>query len=119
MPSPILTDGAIFTCGHKGVATSPSISNLASNVTIGGHKPILAGAIISGTFAGCTWPALSGVGAPACSTFSLPPPSEASVTIGGVPVYTAADETAIALASDSVNGQVGMSISESQTLVTA
>jgi hypothetical protein len=122
MPSTILTDGATFTCAHHGtgtVATGISISALAANVTIGGHKPILAGATISATpfFAGCIF----GVppGSQPCVGFTLPPPSEQTLTIGGQPVYTAADAAAIAAVPSSGNGQPGLTISEPQTLVTA
>jgi hypothetical protein len=120
MPSPILTDGATFTCAHKGVAsvaTGLSISSLASNVTIAGHKPILAGATVSGLFAGCVY--TDAKGPKPCASFSLPPPSGSTVTIGGQTVYAAADATTIALAPEAGNGQPGLSISEPQTLVTA
>ncbi len=119
MPSPILTDGATFTCGHQGtasVATGLSISSLAWNVTIKGHKPILAGATILGTFAGCTNPPPSGG---PCSSFTLPAPSEQTVTIGGQTVYTTADAPTIALVPENKNGQPGLRISEPQTLVSA
>jgi hypothetical protein len=114
MPSVILTDGATFTCKHGGtgtVATGISISNLAEKVTISGHKPILAGATITGFTAasGCT----------PCVGFSLPPPSEQSLTIGGVAVYTAADASTIAIAPSTGNGIPGLTISEPQDLVTA
>jgi hypothetical protein len=122
MPSAILTDGATFTCQHGGTGTVAngiiSISAVAASVTIGGHKPILAGATISFTPAsGCTFPP----GGPPnpCSAFSLPAPSEQTLTIGGHSVYTAADAAAIALISNIGNGQPGLRISETQTLVTA
>jgi hypothetical protein len=122
MSSVILTDGATFTCPHHGtgtVATGISISALAEEFTIGGHKPILAGATITGftALSGCTF-MLAGVSTP-CVGFSLPPPSEQTLTIGGQPVYTAADAAAIALVPSTGNAQVGLTISESQTLVTA
>jgi hypothetical protein len=122
MPSPILTDGATFTCPHGGKGTTKTgitISALAADVTIGGQKPILAGATITGfTLAsGCSFQ-VSGVSTP-CIGFSLPPPSGQAVTIGGQPVYTAADAGAIALAPSTGNGVPGLSISEPQTLVTA
>jgi hypothetical protein len=122
MPSTILTDGATFTCAHHGtgtVATGIVISALAADVTIGGHKPILAGATISATpfFAGCIFADTHGPNP--CTRFTLPAPSEQTLTIGGKPVYTAADATAIAAAPSSGNGQPGLTISEPQTLVTA
>ena len=122
MSSAILTDGATFTCKHGGtgtVASGLSISNLASNVTIGGHKPILAGAIVSGftTAMGCTF-APAGTPKP-CQGFTLPPPSEQSLTIGGLAVYTADDASAIALIPSSGNGVPGLQISEPQNLVSA
>jgi hypothetical protein len=122
MPSAILTDGATFTCPHQGtgtVATGISISALATEFTIGGHKPILAGARITGFTAasGCTF-TLAGVSTP-CIGFSLPPPSEQTLTIGGQPVYTVADATAIALVPSTGNAQPGLTIKEPQTLVTA
>jgi len=119
MPSAILTDGATFTCGHKGsgtVASGITISSLAQNVTIGGHKPILAGATISGVFKGCTNPA--NAGGP-CTSFTLQTPSEQSFTIGGQSVYTAADAAVVALVPDNVNHQPGLTISETQELMTA
>jgi hypothetical protein len=122
VPSAILTDGATFTCPHKGtgtVASGISISALADVVTIGGHKPILAGATITGFTAasGCTFG--SPPGSQPCMGFQLPPPSEQTLTIGGQAAYTAADASAIALAPSTGNSQPGLTISESQTLVTA
>jgi hypothetical protein len=123
MPSAILTDGATFTCHHGGTGTVASgiisISALAENVTIGGHKPILAGASITGfTLAsGCTFQ-VSGASTP-CVGFTLTAPSEQTLTIGGQPVYTAADAAAIALAPSTGNSIPGLTISEPQTLVTA
>jgi hypothetical protein len=122
MPSVILTDGATFSCPHHGtgtVATGISISALAANVTIGGHKPILAGATITGFTAasGCIFG--SPPGSQPCVGFTLPSPSEQTLTIGGQPVYTAADAVAIGLAKSSGNQQPGLTISEPQTLVTA
>jgi hypothetical protein len=119
MPSPILTDGATFTCKHGGIGTVASgitISSLAQNVTIGGHKPILAGATISGVFKGCTNPAIA---KGPCTSFTLQTPSEQSFTIGGQFVYTAADAATIALVPDKGNNQPGLTISEPQELVTA
>ncbi len=121
MPSPILTDGATFTCAHGGTGTAVtgiSISSLAENVTIGGHKPILAGATISGVFKGCTYPAISG-GGPPCSSFTLQAPLEDSFTIEGQGIYTTSDAATIALVPDNANKQPGLTISEPQTLVTA
>jgi hypothetical protein len=121
MPSQILTDGATFTCPHGGAGTVASgivsISSLADNVTISGHKPILNGAMISGftTASGCQPPG----SAPPCGSFSLPPPSGQSLTIGGVAVYTAADAATIALVPSAGNGTPGLTISEPQELVTA
>ncbi len=122
MPSQILTDGATFTCKHGGtgtVASGITISSLAENVTIGGHKPILAGATIAGftTASGCTYS--TAAGPQPCIGFSLPTPSEQTVTIGGVAVYTAADASNIALVQSTGNGIPGLSISEPQELVTA
>jgi hypothetical protein len=122
MPSAILTDGATFTCPHGGtgtIATGISISAVAADVTIAGHKPILADAIIAGftPASGCGF-MLAGVPAP-CIGFVLPAPSEQIVTIGGQPVYTAADATTIALAPSTGNGIPGLKFSEPQTLVTA
>lgn len=122
MLSAVLTDGATFTCPHKGtgtVASGISISALADEVTIGGHKPILAGATITGFTAasGCTF-TVAGASTP-CLGFSLPPPTNQTVTIGGQVVYTAADASAIALVPSSGNSQPGLTISEPQTLVTA
>ena len=112
MPSVVLTDGATFTCHHGGtgtVTTGISISALAENVTIGAHKPILAGANITGfTLAsGCTFQ-VSGASTP-CVGFTLPAPSEQTLTIGGQPVYTAADAATIALVQSSGNQQPGLS----------
>jgi hypothetical protein len=117
MPSAVLTDGATFTCAHHGtgtVTTGIVVLPLASDFTIGGHKPILAGASVTGFSAasGCTFPQ-------PCVGFTLPPPSEQTLTIAGQPVYTAADAAAIALVPSSGNGQPGLTISEPQTLVTA
>ena len=122
MPSAILTDGATFTCAHHGtgtVSTGISISVLAADVTIGGHKPILAGASITGFTAasGCTFQ-VSGASTP-CVGFALPPPSEQTLTIGGQPVYTAADAAAIALVPSTGNLVPGLTINEPQTLVAA
>jgi hypothetical protein len=123
MPSAILTDGATFTCSHGGTGTVASgifsISALAQNVTIGGHKPILAGASISGfTLAsGCGFMVL-GVSTP-CMGFTLLAPSEQTLTIGGQAVYTAADAAAIALVPSTGNLVPGLSISEPQSLMSA
>lgn len=122
MPSPILTDGATFTCPHHGtgtVATGISISALAEELTIGGHKPILAGASITGFTAasGCTF-MVAGASTP-CVGFALPPPSEETLTIGGQPVYTAADLSAVALVPSTGNVKPGLTISEPQALVSA
>lgn len=124
MPSPILTDGATFTCLHSGTGTVASgivsISALATNVTVGGHKPILAGATVTFTPAsGCKFPSMGPPGSLPCSAFSLPPPSEKTLTVTGQPVYTSADAAAIALVLSASNSQAGLSISEPQTLVTA
>ena len=121
MPSAILTDGATFTCPHGGtgtVTTFISISALAENVTIAGHKPILAGAIVTGftPASGCNF--ATSVPQP-CVGFALPAPSEQTLTIGGQPVYTAADAAAIALVTSSGNSLPGLTISEPQSLVTA
>jgi hypothetical protein len=122
MPSRILTDGATFTCKHGGtgtVASGITISSLAQNATIGGHKPILAGATITGFTAasGCNFS--TAAGPQPCIGFSLPMPSEQTVTIGGVAVYTAADASNIAVVPSTGNGIPGLSISEPQELVTA
>jgi hypothetical protein len=122
MPSPVLTDGATFTCPHGGTGTTASgisISALATNVTIGGHKPILAGATITGFTAavGCTFQ-ISGVPTP-CVGFSLPPPSGIALASSGQAAYTAADAATIALAPSTGNAIPGLQISESQTLVLA
>ena len=122
MPSAILTDGATFMCPHGGTGTVTSgisISALGTSMTIGGHKPILAGATITGFTAasGCNF-VVAGVSTP-CVGFSLPPPSEQSVTIGGQPVYTAADAATLALAPSTGNGFPGLKINETQTLVSA
>jgi hypothetical protein len=122
VPSPILTDGATFTCFHGGtgtIATGISISAVAQEVTIDGHKPILAGASITGfTLAlGCIFN-VSGVSTP-CAGFVLPPPSTQAITIGGKPVYTAADLVAIALVPSTGNAIPGLKISEPQSLVSA
>jgi hypothetical protein len=122
MPSPILTDGATFSCPHGGTGTTKTgvtITALATDVTIGGQKPILAGATITGfTLAlGCSFQ-ISGVSTP-CIGFSLPPPSGQTVTIDGQPVYTAADAGSIAAIPSTGNAVPGLSISEPQSLVTA
>jgi len=122
MPSAILTDGATFSCAHGGTGAIAngivSISAVAATVTIGGHKPILAGATISFTPAsGCTFP--QGGPPNPCSVFSLPAPSEQTLTIGGLSVYTATDAAAIALVSNIGNGQPGLTISEPQSAVIA
>jgi hypothetical protein len=124
MPSAILTDGATFSCKHGGTGTVESgiisISAVAPSFTVGGHKPILAGATISFTPAsGCTFPPLPGGPPNPCSAFSLPTPSEQTLTIDGHSVYTAADAAAIALVSNIGNSQPGLTISEPQSLVTA
>jgi hypothetical protein len=124
MPSAILTDGATFSCAHKGTGTVASgivsISAVAANVTIGGQKPILAGATITLTLAsGCTFPAPASGPPNPCTTFSLPPPSELTLTIGDESVYTAADAAAIALVSNTGNGQPGLQISEPQSVMSA
>ena len=122
MPSPILTDGATFKCPHGGIGTVNSgitVSTLAASMTINGQKPILAGAMITGftPALGCTFK-ISGSPAP-CVGFSLPPPSEQTLTINGQPVYAAADAGTIASVPSIGNGIPGLSISEPQTLVTA
>jgi hypothetical protein len=122
MPSAILTDGATFTCPHGGtgsVTTLISISALAQTLTIGGHKPILAGATVTGFTAasGCIFG--TPPGSQPCIGFTLPAPLEQTLTIGGQAVYTAADAAAIALAPSTGNGQPGLTISEPQNLVTA
>jgi len=122
VPATILTDGATFKCAHQGTGTVASgvvsISAVASNVTIDGHKPILAGAIVSlSPASGCQ--ATAQLMVPQCSAFTLPPPSEQTVTIGGLAVYTAADEATIALAINTGNSLPGLQVSESQTLVSA
>jgi hypothetical protein len=122
MPAPVLTSNASFTCPHGGTgttATGLTISALATNVTINGHPPILAGAIIGGftPALGCTFQ-ISGAPAP-CTGFILPPPSGAAFTIGGQPVYTAADAAAIALIPSTGNATPGLKVNESQTLVLA
>lgn len=120
MASPILTDGATFTCPHGGsgtVASGISISALASQVTIGGHRPIAAGAAITGftKALGCTFQ-ISGADAP-CVSFTLPKPSEPFLTVGGHAVYTQADLAAIALVPSDGNKIFGLQINESQTSV--
>jgi hypothetical protein len=122
MPSAILTDGATFTCPHKGtgtIATGILISALSELVTIGGHRPILAGASITGFTAasGCIFS--SPAGSQPCVGFILPPPSEQTLTIGGQAVYTAADAAAIALAQSTGNGQPGLTRTEEFTVVGA
>ena len=122
MPSPILTDGATFKCPHGGTGTTASgisVAPLATNVTINGKKPILAGATVLGftPATGCTFQ-ISGSPAP-CVGFTLPPPSEQTLTINGQTVYTAADAGAIAAAPSTGNGIPGLTITEPQTLVTA
>lgn len=126
MPSAILTDGATFTCPHGGTGTVAngiiSISALAEIVTIRGHKPIVAGASISGftVVSGCNFknPAPPNNPQP-CISFSLPAPSERTLTIGGQAVYTAADAAVIASVQSTGNLVPGLSISEPQSLVTA
>jgi hypothetical protein len=126
MPSPILTDGATFTCQHGGTGTVAngiiSISAVAASVTIGGHKPILAGATISGftVAAGCNFknPAPPNNPQP-CLSFLLPAPSERTLTIGGQAVYTATDAAMIASVQSTGNLVPGLSISEPQSLATA
>lgn len=122
MPSAILTDGATFTCPHGGTGTltsTISISALAENVTIGGHKPILAGATISGftTESGCIF-SIGNTPKP-CKCFALPQPSGQAVTIDGQLVYTLADAASIALVKSTGNGVVGLVVKETQTLVSA
>lgn len=115
----ILTDAATFTCVQGSPATKSSgviISAVATNVTINGAHPILAGAMISGfTPAVCAFQ-VSGTPTP-CVSFSLTPPSEAKLLINGLAVYTSDDAGTIALVSSMGNGTPGLSITESQTLV--
>jgi hypothetical protein len=123
MPSAILTDGATFTCKHGGtgtVASGLSISALADVFVIGGHKPILAGATISGftVASGCSFTNPGGTAQP-CISFTLPPPSGKSVLVKGQPVYTVADAATIALAPSQGNTFPGLTVSEPQTLVSA
>jgi hypothetical protein len=49
----------------------------------------------------------------------LPVPSEQTLTIHGQRVYTSADAAAIALVPSTGNTQMGLTISEPQTLVNA
>lgn len=116
MPTPVLTDGATFSCAHQGKAVPGAglaISLLASQVTAAGHRPILAGATISG-FAGCT----NQVGPP-CAMFALTAPSGNALTIGGMAVYTMADAAAIAAVTESTNGFPGLTAIEPQTVLLA
>jgi hypothetical protein len=122
MPSPILTDGATFTCPHGGTGTVQqgiSISALAQHVTIGGHKPILSGASITGftVSLGCSF--MLGTTPAPCVGFSLPPPSGNAFADGGQAVYTAADAATIALAPSTGNSIPGLTISEPQSLMLA
>jgi hypothetical protein len=124
MPAAILTDGATFTCLHGGtgsVASGLSISALADVFVIGGHKPILAGATISGftVASGCSFKNLTSGAPQPCMSFTLPAPSGKSVLVKGQPVYTAADAAAIALAPSQGNALPGLTVSEPQTVVSA
>ena len=122
MPSPVLTDGATFTCPHGGTGTAASgltIAPLGMVVTINGHRPILAGATVLGftPALGCTFQ-VAGAATP-CVGFSLPPPSGHGMTVGGQPVYTTADASMIALAVSTGNAQPGLKVSELQTILAA
>lgn len=115
MPAPILTDGATFMCAHGGIGTVAP-DGLATQVTVGGHRPVLAGARVTG-FASCLFPGPNGT--LPCVGYRLPPPQGKAMTIGGQAVYTTADAGAIALAMSEGNKQPGLSVIETQSLLLA
>lgn len=122
MPSPVITDGATFSCKHGGSGSAASglaISAVASNINLNGHHPLLAGASVDGFTAalGCTFQVL-GVATP-CLGFALPPPSGKAMSVGGKPVYCSADAAAIALIPSKGNGQPGLTVSEPQNVLSA
>jgi hypothetical protein len=122
MSTAILTEGATFSCPHGGTGTVDNgitISALADLLAIGGKRPIAAGATIAGftTALGCTFQ-VGGTPAP-CVGFTLPAPSEPGLAVGGQAVYTAADLPAIKLVASSGNGQPGLAIDDTQTMVLA
>jgi hypothetical protein len=122
MSSAILTEGATFSCPHGGTGTVDSgitISALADLLAIDGKRPIAAGATIAGftPALGCGFQ--DGTTPKPCIGFTLPPPSEPGLAIGGQAVYTAADLPAIKLVVSSGNGQPGLAIDEPQTKVLA
>jgi hypothetical protein len=118
----VLTDGAKFKCAHMpapvGKEAGIKVTLVASKTTVGGAKPIVSGASITGftTAAGCTFQVL---GAPApCMKFSLPP-ATGKLTDSGNKVYTQSDLSAIAGIPSDGNGNPGLTIIESQTKLKA
>jgi hypothetical protein len=118
----VLTDAATFKCfqGSPGTKTSGvTISSVATNVTINGAHPILAGATIGGfTVALCAYQTSTAPPVPTpCVSFALTPPAQAKLLINGSAVYTSDDASTIALVNSTGNGFPGLQITESQQLV--
>lgn len=120
----VLTDGATFKCAHMtapiGVDDGIVITSRASKIQVGGAKPILEGATISGftTEKGCTFQ-VSGSPTP-CVSFALAmAPATGLLAENNQKVYTDADASAIGGVVATGNGQSGLTISESQTKLKA
>jgi hypothetical protein len=119
----ILTNKAMFKCAHMvaAVPLSPTGISIAPpglgiHLTINGAQPICAGAIIAGfTSALCTYQ-VSGSPDP-CVSFTLPAPSEAHLQVDGMTVFTSADLAAIAGIPSFGNAIPGLTIIESEVLV--
>ena len=120
----VLTDGAKFKCAHMpvglGVSEGISISLTAQKITVGGAKPILNGATISGftTEKGCTFQ-VSGVAKPCTSFLLAPVPATGLLAENDQKVYVEADSSAITLVMSVGNAKPGLTISESQTKLKA
>ena len=119
MPGFVLTNHATFQCKHSAPLTITegiTISSLGTHLTINGTQPITVGATVAGFITGvCTY-APGGVPTP-CQNFVLGPPSETHLQVDGKAVYTENDLATIAVIPSSGNGLPGLTIVETQVLV--
>ncbi len=117
----VLTNKATFKCAHSApvtVADGITISALGTHLTINGAQPIAAGATIGGFITGICAYAPGGVATP-CLTFVLATPSETHLVVDGTTVFTSADAATIALIPSSGNAIPGLTIVESEVLVSS
>jgi hypothetical protein len=123
--STVLTDGAEFKCAHmtapiKVAEGGAAISSTASKIQVGGAKPILDGATISGfTLSNGCIHQVSGQSTPCLSFVLAPAPATGLLAENNEKVYTEADASAIESVLATGNGQSGLKIIESQTKLKA